>query len=64
MYRYMMKNARGCGEPVGFLDPHVVSEQTINQDASYVVKYIMAGSLAHDDKDYILVPYNLSSCCV
>ena len=54
----MMKNARGCREPVGFLNPHVVSEQTITQDASYVVKYITAGLHAQDDKDYILVPYN------
>lgn len=37
---------------------HVVSEQTINQDASYVVKYITTGLLAQHDKDYILVPYN------
>nr|CCI55307.1 PH01B001I13.3 [Phyllostachys edulis] len=48
----------GWQEPVGFLDPHVVSEQTINQDASYVEKYITMGLLAQDDKDYILVSYN------
>ena len=58
MYRYMIKNAQQLKEPVGFLDPHVVSEQTINQDASYVVKYITTGLLAQGDKDYILVPYN------
>ena len=45
-------------EPVGFLDPHVVSKQTINQDASFVEKYITTGLLAQDDKDYIVVPYN------
>ena len=58
MYRYMMKNARECGEPVGFLDPHVVTEQTIKQDASYVEKYITTGLLAQNNKDYIMVPYN------
>ena len=58
MYRYMMENARGWREPVGFLDPHVVSEQTINEDTSCVVKYITAGLLAQDGTYYIMVPYN------
>ena len=58
MYRHMMQNARGWREPVGFLDPHVVSEQTLRADASYVMKYIAKGLLDQDDKDHIMVPYN------
>ena len=54
----MMQNARQLQELVGFLDPHVVSEQTIKANASYVVKYIVKGLLDQDDKDYIIVPYN------
>ena len=54
----MMKNARGWREPVGFLDPHVVSEQTIQQDIKFVERYITVGLLAQDDKDNIMVPYN------
>ena len=58
MYRFMMKTARHLNEPVGFLDPHVVSEQTTIADVSYVEKYITTGLLAQDDTDYIMVPYN------
>ena len=58
MYRYMIKNARQLKEPVGFLDPHLVSEQTILADASYVEKYITTGLLAQNDTEYVMVPYN------
>ena len=58
MYRYMMKIARQLKEPVGFLDPHVVSEQTILADASYVEKYITTALLAQNNTKYIMVPYN------
>ena len=54
----MIKNARQLKEPVGFLDPHVVSEQTIKQDASYVEKYITKALLRQQNMKYILVPYN------
>ena len=58
MYRYMMTNARRSGEPVGFLDPHVVSEQTIEADASYVEDYVADSLLTHRNKQFILLPYN------
>ena len=58
MYRYIITNARRLKEPVGFLDPHVVSEQTIIADASYVEKYITTGLLAQDGTEYVMVPYN------
>ena len=58
MYRYMMKNARESREPVGFLDPHVVSMQTIKTDPSFVENYITAALLLQDRMDYIVVPYN------
>ena len=58
MYRYMMKNAREKREPVGFLDPHVVSMQTIEADATFVENYITTALLRQDSKDYIVVPYN------
>ena len=58
MYRYMMKNARERREPVGFLDPHVVSMQTIEADPTFVENYITAALLLQTRKDYILVPYN------
>ena len=58
MYRYMMKNAQAWREPVGFLDPHVVSMQTIEADIPFVENYITAGLLRQDNKDYIVVPYN------
>ena len=58
MYRYMKKNALRLKEPVGFLDPHLVSEQTIKADTSYVEKYITTGLLAQNGMDYIMVPYN------
>lgn len=54
----MMKNARERREPVGFLDPHVVSMQTIEADATFVENYITAALLIQTHKDYILVPYN------
>ena len=54
----MMKNAREWREPVGFLDPHVVSMQTIKTDPSFVENYITAALLLQDRMDYIVVPYN------
>ena len=54
----MMKNARESREPVGFLDPHVVSLQTIQTDPSFVENYITAALLRQHHKDYIVVPYN------
>lgn len=45
-------------EPVGFLDLHVVSLQTIEADPSFVEKYIAAALLHQVDKKYIVVPYN------
>ena len=58
MYRYMMKNVREWKEPVGFLDPHVVSLQTIQSDSSFVEKYITKALLRQQNMKYILVPYN------
>ena len=43
---------------MGFLDPHVVSLQTIEADLSFVEKYIAAALLRQIDKKYIVVPYN------
>ena len=54
----MTKNARRWLKPVGFLDPHLFSEQCITENASYIVKYITTGLLAQGDNHYILVPYN------
>ena len=58
MYRYMLKNVREWKEPVGFLDPHVVSLQTIQQDSSFVKKYITRSLLRQTNMKYIVVPYN------
>ena len=58
MYRYMMKNARQRREPVGYLDPHVVSEQTIKANAIFVENYVIDFFLARRNKEYILLPYN------
>lgn len=54
----MMQQARQSREPMGFLNPQLISKQCINQDASYVEKYITKELLAYANKDYILVPYN------
>ena len=58
MYRYMLQNVREWKEPVGFLDPHVVSLQTILQDSSFVEKYITRSLLLQRNMKYIVVPYN------
>ena len=54
----MMKIARQLKEPVGFLDPHVVSLQTIQADSSFVEKYITRALLRQQNMKYIVVPYN------
>ena len=58
MYRHMILEAKRRKEPVGFLDPRLISEQCINDDASYVKDYVTTRLHAHNDKEYILVPYN------
>lgn len=58
MYRYMIQQVRQSRRPVGFLDPHLVSEQSINADASFVQGYITRGLIAHTDKEYVMVPFN------
>ena len=54
----MIKNARRLKEPVGFLDPHLVSLQTIQADSSFVKKYITKSLLRQKNMKYIVVPYN------
>ena len=58
MYRYMRKDVWQWKEPVGFLDPHVVSLQTIQADSSFVEKYITRSLLSQKNMKYIVVPYN------
>ena len=43
---------------VGFLDPHLVSEQCINDNATFVEEYMTTFLLDHREKDFILLPYN------
>ena len=43
---------------VGFLDPHVVCEQTIKENAQFVEDYVADSLLTHRNKQFILLPYN------
>ena len=52
----MISEAELRNSPVGFLDPHMVSNQTIKENAKFVDDYITTSLLAH--RDYIVVPYN------
>lgn len=54
----MMLEAERRNSPVGYLDPHVVSEQTIKANAIFVENYVIDFFLARRNKEYILLPYN------
>ena len=54
----MMSEAERRNSPVGFLDPHVVSEKTIRANATFVEDYVIAFLLDRRNKEYILLPYN------
>ena len=54
----MISEAEVRNSPVGFLDPYLVSEQTIKENAKFVEDYMTESLLAHRDKEFILLPYN------
>ena len=54
----MISNAESRKSLVGFLDPHLVSMQSIEEDASFIEAYMTTSLLAHRDKEFILLPYN------
>ena len=58
MYRYMISEAELRNSPVGFLDPHVVSDQTFKENAKFVEDYMTDSLLAHRNKEFILLPNN------
>lgn len=54
----MICEAERRKSPVGFLDPHVVSEQSITANATFVENYVIDFFMAHRNKEFILLPYN------
>lgn len=54
----MMSEAERRNSLVGFLDPHVVSEQTIKANAMFVEDYVIEFFLARRNNEYIFLPYN------
>ena len=57
IYRYMISEAAVRNSPVAFFDPHVVCEQTIQENAQFVEDYMAALLLTHRNKQFILLPY-------
>jgi hypothetical protein len=53
----MITQARVCKEPVGFLDPLLVSAAVIMSDEPYINEYVTKAFLAQKDKDYIMFAY-------
>lgn len=54
----MIPDARSSKSSVGFLNPHLVSMQSIQEDASFVEAYMMMSLLALRNKEFRLLPYN------
>ena len=54
----MISEAGVRNSPVGFLDPHLVSLQNIEENAKFIEDYMTESLLAHHDKEFILLPYN------
>ena len=54
----MISEAERRNSPVGFLDPHIVSEQSITADATFVENYLIDFFMARRNKEFYLVPYN------
>lgn len=53
----MMYEAERRKSPVGFLDPHVVSKQSIKPNARFVEDYVIEFFRARRNTEYILLPY-------
>ena len=63
MLRHMITECNARKEPVGFLDPQLVSKQQIEGNKKRVFNYVVVALLAQQNKEFILLPYNQEYVC-
>lgn len=54
----MITECEARKEPVGFLDPQLVSMQQIEANKEVIFDYVVGALMAQQNKEFILLPYN------
>jgi amino-acid N-acetyltransferase len=58
IFRSLLVEAKSKNMPVGFLDPQVMSLDSINFDRKAVLQYVQKAFTKYSSKDFIMFAYN------